>query len=148
MRMCLLAAATAAGFWASMTQAAPEIKSGQTAFDLKELSLGEAIQREPELAYSGQRVYLGLAKTEFTEDSTRPEKEVKKYPALKASKPLYGSVRFGSDPLQAKQGREYHFVIDAAEAGKYDRLYFDANGDLDLIVETARVGTRGECRRT
>jgi hypothetical protein len=135
--MCLFAAATSAGFWAGTLQAAPEIKSGQTAFDLKELSLGEAIRSESQLAYSGQRVYLGLVKTEFTDDSTLPEKAVKKYPAIKASKPLYGSVRFGSDPYESKQGREYHFVIHATKPGKYDRLYFDANGDLDLSRSAA-----------
>ena len=81
MRMCLFAAVTAAGFWAGIAQAATETKSGQTAFDLKELSLCEAIRRESQLAYSGQRVYLGFEKTEFTEDSTKPEKEVKKYPS-------------------------------------------------------------------
>jgi hypothetical protein len=131
--MCLLVVVTAAGFWAGMARAATETTNGQTAFDLKELSLSEAIRQESQLAYSGQRVYLGFEKTDFTEDSTKPEKEVKKYPALKAaSKPLYGSVRFTSDPLQPKQGHEYHFVIDATEPGKYDRMYFDVNGDLDL----------------
>jgi hypothetical protein len=133
MRMCLLAVVTAASFWAGIALAATETTSGQTAFDLKELSLSEAIRQEPQLAYSGQRVYLGFEKTEFTEDSTQPEKEVKKYPALKtASKPLYGSVRFTSDPLQPKQGHECHFVIDATEPGKYDRMYLDVNSDLDL----------------
>ena len=92
----------------------------------------KAVARQSELQYSGQRVYLGLEKTEFTEDSTKPEKEVKKYPKLTSDKPLYGTVRFGSDPLHPKEGVDYHFVLDASEPGKYDRLYFDADNDLDL----------------
>jgi hypothetical protein len=102
--------------------------SGPASFDLKELSLAEAIGRQSELAYSGQREYLRLEKTEFGEDSTRPEKEVRKYPALRSPKPLFGSTKFGSDP----SGDAYHFVIDGAEPGKYDLLYFDVDRDLDL----------------
>ena len=58
-------------------------------FRLKEISLTEALKRQPELGRSGQRVFLGFAKTNFLEDSTVPKKEVKKYPEIKAKKPLY-----------------------------------------------------------
>ena len=89
-----------------------------------------------------------------------PFKEVKKYPELKSSRPLYGSVSFGQIPTDANSGIRFYFVIDASEStenekaeepdtvvktggapGKsrpspgtqnYDRLYFDANRDLDL----------------
>src|SRR5512133_2363663 len=48
--------------------------NAEQTFELKELSLTEAIKQQSELAYSGQRVYLGLEKTDYTEDSTKPAK--------------------------------------------------------------------------
>jgi hypothetical protein len=104
---------------------------GPRSFDMKELSLAEAIGRRSDLAYSGQRVYLGLEKTDFTEDSTKPEKEVRKYPELKCAKPLYGSIQLGSS-FPPERSDPYHFVIDGTEPGKYDLLYLDADKDLDL----------------
>lgn len=96
--------------------------------------------------------YLPLGYTPFN--------EVKKYPALKSSRPLYGSIAFGQIPTDANSGIRFYFVIDASEStenkkaedpgavveiggapGKsrpspgtrnHDRLYFDANRDLDL----------------
>jgi hypothetical protein len=102
------------------------------AFQLKEISLTEALKRQPELGNCGQRMYLGFAKTNFLEDSTVPKKEVKKYPQIKAKKPLYGAVKFDYDYLKPESGVEYQFVIDATGSAGYDRLYFDANRDLDL----------------
>jgi hypothetical protein len=102
------------------------------AFPLKEIPLTEAIERCGELAYCGQRVYLGFSKTDYWEDSTIPNKEVKKYPDLKAAKPLYGSVRFGGNYNKPDSGLEYFFVLDSLKSDGYDRLYFDANRDLDL----------------
>lgn len=104
----------------------------QMSFDLTEIPFDKACASLSELQHIGHRVYLGLEKTEYTEDSTKPEKEVKKYPSLKSDKPLYGTVRFGTDPLHPKEGTDYHFVLDASEPGKYDCLYFDADHDLDL----------------
>ena len=104
-------------------------------FPLKEISLTEAIQRDANLAYCGQRVYLGFKKTPYVEDATAPKKEVKRYPVLKGSKPLYGSVKFGHEYLKPESGVEYQFAVDATGGGGYggyDRLYFDANRDLDL----------------
>ena len=77
-------------------------------------------------------VNLGFKKTNFLEDSTIPKKEVKKYPEIKAKKPLYGAVKFDYYDLKPESGVEYQFVIDATGSAGYDRLYFDANRDLDL----------------
>jgi hypothetical protein len=101
-------------------------------YPLKEISLSEAIERGADLAYCGQRVYLGFQKHPYLEDATVPKKEVKKYPVLKGSKPLYGTVRFDHSFLKPESGREYHFVIDATGDAGYDRLHFDVNRDLDL----------------
>jgi len=91
--------------------------------------------------------YLPLGYTPFN--------EVKKYPELKSDRPLYGSVSFGQIPTDANSGIRFYFVIDASESTdnekaeepgaiveigsrqspgtrNYDRLYFDANRDLDL----------------
>ena len=101
-------------------------------FRLKEISLTEALKRQPELGQCGQRVNLGFKKTNFLEDSTVPKKEVKKYPDIKAKKPLYGAVKFDFYYLKPESGVEYQFVIDATGSAGYDRLYFDANRNLDL----------------
>ena len=90
-----------------------------------------------------------------------PNKQVKTYPKLKSKRPLYGSVTFDADFLNPKVGKTFHFVLDESgdkapaakekseKAGdkkqptvettgpvpgplKYDLLYFDCNGDLDL----------------
>ncbi len=77
-------------------------------------------------------MYLGFKKSQCVEDSTIPKKEVKKYPVFKGPKPLYGTVKFDQEYLKPESGTEYHFVIDATGDAGYDRLYFDANRDLDL----------------
>jgi hypothetical protein len=124
-------------------------------FEMEEFSVFEqGPSAGPELmalAVSGQHVLC---------DSIR-QGEVKKYPELKSSQPIYGSVTFGQVPTEPKSGVRFFFVIDESEpdeaqagrsetllkglasalAGtpdrsganrKYDRLYFDLNGDLDL----------------
>lgn len=86
----------------------------------------------------------------------RASAQVKKYPALKSKRPLYGSVTFDGDYFDRKAGKTYYFVLDQVDAEaakadaekspqvdsgsnrllqtkpKHDRLYFDVNGDLDL----------------
>ncbi len=102
-------------------------------FRLTEISVSEAVQRQPQLAYCGSRELLGFTKTEYWNDCTIPKKEVKRYPQFKGSKPLYGSLKFKSDYLKPKSGFiEYQFAVDATGSEGYDLLYFDANRDLDL----------------
>ena len=50
------------------------------------------------------------------------------------SKPIYGSIHFYRDRKQPDTAQITYFAIDESQGtGKgYDRLYFDANGDLDL----------------
>jgi len=89
-----------------------------------------------------------------TSGSSQPDKDVKAYPKLRSKQPLYGSVSLGQDRRQPSKGKAYHFVLDesgaaekpkavkpdeskpkeekAAQKPQYDRLHFDANGDLDL----------------
>jgi hypothetical protein len=101
-------------------------------FHLKEISLTEAIERQPQLASCGQRAPLAFKKTWYADDSTIQNKEVKKYPRLLGSKPLYGSVRFDRNINVPGSGIEYFFALDAQEGEEYNRLYFDANRNLDL----------------
>ena len=89
-----------------------------------------------------------------------PNKDVKAYPTLKSKRPMYGSITFDRDPRDPKAGRTFYFVLDESgekaaaakdttknkgadghlevergpERGplRYDRLYFDCNGDGDL----------------
>ena len=63
-----------------------------------------------------------------------PLKEVKAYPSFKSKKPFYGKVEFDGSLIRYGVGIDYHFALDeAGGTGKgYDRLYFDANRDLDL----------------
>ncbi len=70
----------------------------------------------------------------------QPASEVKSYPAFTSQKPIYGSVRFGGEPGDRKQGGQlFHYALDESQGtGKgYDRLYFDANQDLDLRNDPA-----------
>jgi hypothetical protein len=119
-----------------------------------------------------------------------PSREVKAYPKLKSDRPYYGTLIVDGNPIDRRAGKKYHFVVDesgetvAAEEkasppqrqadsppGKpaskpdwtkrrYDRLYIDLNGDLDLTndpvvkpmksppagaVEPFRQGAVGTC---
>jgi hypothetical protein len=101
-------------------------------FQLKEISLIEAGKNPRDNHICGQYVFLGFKESANVEDATVPKKAVKKYPELKGPKPLYGSVKFDQNYLKPETGIEYQFVIDATGSEGYDRLYFDANRDLDL----------------
>ena len=122
--------------------------------------------------------------------TAEPIREVKAYPKLKSDRPYYGTLIVDGNPIDRRAGKKYHFVVDesgetvAAEEkasppqrqadsppGKpaskpdwtkrrYDRLYIDLNGDLDLTndpvvkpmksppagaVEPFRQGAVGTC---
>ena len=70
----------------------------------------------------------------------RPDPNVKKYPAFKSDKPLYGSIQLPREFQRKASGPMYHFAIDeSAGTGRgYDRLYFDLNRDLDLTNDVPR----------
>jgi hypothetical protein len=63
-----------------------------------------------------------------------PFAQVKAYPAFVSKKPIYGSTHFYQDRKQPNSGQIAYFAVDESQGtGKgYNRLYFDANGDLDL----------------
>lgn len=64
----------------------------------------------------------------------KPFSEVKNYPAFTSSVPVFGSIRFGGKSDDTNSGALFYFAVDESRGtGKgYDRLYFDANRDLDL----------------
>ncbi len=95
-------------------------------FRLKEISLAEAIERQPELNNCGGRAGL-KEKTEYLEDSASV-----KYPQFKGPEPLYGFANFGRDFLKSDKEIKYFFALDASGTDGYDTLYFDVNHDLDL----------------
>ncbi len=95
-------------------------------FRLKEISLAEAIERQPELNNCGGRAGL-KEKTEYLED-----KATVKYPQFKGPEPLYGFANFGRDFLKSDKEIKYFFALDASGGDGYDTLYFDLNHDLDL----------------
>jgi len=145
-------------------------------FDMEEVSIFD----QDELSQLSQPA-LGefLLRGQTVACSLEPQTEVKKYPELKSSRPIYGSAVFYRDPIQSRVGPRFFFVIDesspkeeekaedkekpeeteksqktqktdrrvavrsfgypgvggadqSSASGKYDRMYFDANGDLDL----------------
>jgi hypothetical protein len=64
-----------------------------------------------------------------------PFAQVKAYPTFVSKKPIYGSLQFFQNPKQKKGTSQisYYAVDESQGTGKgHDRLYFDANGDLDL----------------
>ena len=69
-----------------------------------------------------------------TDWKTSPYPEVKAYPKLKSSRPLYGAVDFSKWLVEPDKATAYFFVVDESQGtGKgYDRLYFDLNHDGDL----------------
>lgn len=72
--------------------------------------------------------------SEDTHWKTAPHEEVKAYPKLRSSRPLYGAIDLAPGRIWPDREAKRHFVADeSAGTGRgYDRLYFDANGDLDL----------------
>jgi len=77
---------------------------------------------------------LSLVRGHLMPCQTQPAGEVKTYPRLKSSKPLYGEAEFGRDYFDKKPGIKFAFVIDeSGGTGKgYDRLYFDDDQNQDL----------------
>jgi hypothetical protein len=63
-----------------------------------------------------------------------PFAQVKGYPTFTSKKPIYGSLQIYQSPKRKGTGQIAYFAVDESQGtGKgYDRLYFDANADLDL----------------
>jgi hypothetical protein len=133
------------------------------------------------------RRFAGIGQVPCTAE---PSREVKAYPKLKSDRPYYGTLIVDGNPIDRRVGKRYHFVVDEsgdtaaadekpsppARLGdspprepapkpdwtkrRYDRLYIDLDGDLDLTndsvvkpmkspppgaVEPFRQGTVGTC---
>ena len=101
--------------------AAAEAGTGDETFKLREVSVFE---------YGVE----GFLRGQTGECEDQPSPMVKAYPAFVSKKPIYGSIRFGMDRKQPNSGQLVYYAVDESRGtGKgYDRLYFDANGDLDL----------------
>lgn len=57
------------------------------------------------------------------------------YPVFQSNKPIYGTIVFDLSLFDPRSGLRYHFAIDESAGAGYDRLYFDANRDLDLTSD-------------
>jgi len=128
-------------------------------FEMQEVSAFEEAKNNEKL--SGQ-----LLEGQYAFCEAEPSDEVKKYPKLNSSKPLYGTTTFDASYFAPGAGLQFHFVIDASgtekatkeespslldtlakslgggsterkPAPKYDRLYFDTNRDFDLTNDPA-----------
>jgi hypothetical protein len=101
--------------------AAAEAGTGDETFKLREVSVFE---------YGVE----GFLRGQTGECEDQPSPMVKAYPAFVSKKPIYGSIRFCMDRKQPNSGQLVYYAVDESRGtGKgYDRLYFDANGDLDL----------------
>jgi hypothetical protein len=101
--------------------AAAEAETGDETFKLREVSTFEYSQAAFLRGQPGQ-----------CED--KPSPKLKAYPTFASKKPIYGSIHFYQDRKQPNSGQIVYFAVDESQGtGKgYDRLYFDANGDLDL----------------
>jgi len=100
---------------------AAEPGAGDQTFKLREVSAFE----------HGQGNFLQGQRAECND---KPSPQVKAYPAFASKRPIYGSLHFYVDFKHPKAGPTIYFAVDESRGtGKgYDRLYFDANGDLDL----------------
>jgi hypothetical protein len=111
-----------AGLGLSLRGAAgAETGTGEQTFKLREVSVFE---------YGSDDFLRG----QRCECEDKPSPKVKVYPAFASKKPIYGSIHFYQDRKDPKAGQVTFFAVDENQGtGKgYDRLYFDANGDLDL----------------
>ena len=105
----------------------PENAPEEAVFDLREISAFDK---------SDQASGYMLTRGEYAECKAEPFKEVKAYPPLKSKHPLYGTVKFGNDPLTpGKRNLEYHFVLD--ESGEEPKVEKKAEKkpDAPLIKE-------------
>lgn len=101
--------------------AATETASGDETFKLREVSAFEYGQD-------------GFLRGQAGECQDQPFEQVKAYPPFASIKPIYGSIHFYRDRKQPDTAQINYFAIDESQGtGKgYDRLCFDANGELDL----------------
>jgi hypothetical protein len=101
--------------------AAAEPGTGDQTFKLREVSAFE---------YGVE----GFLRGQTGECEDKPSPKVKAYPAFASKKPIYGSIHFYQDRKQPDSRQIVYYAVDESRGtGKgYDRLYFDANGDLDL----------------
>jgi hypothetical protein len=101
--------------------AAAEAGTGDGTFKLREVSTFEC----------GQDTFL---RGQTGECQDKPFAQVKAYPAFASKKPIYGSIHFYKDRRQPDTAQTAYFAVDESQGtgSGYDRLYFDANGDLDL----------------
>jgi len=121
---CLVALATW-GMELSLAVAAEQAPAqGVAAFDLKEIPAFEAPDRVRNRFLTGA----------YTECRNEPDPDVKRYPAFKSDKPLYGSFQIGGVYTEPKAG--YHYACALDESGGtgvgYDRIYIDTNLNGDL----------------
>jgi len=95
----------------------------RSVFRLRRVSAFDLIEQAPAFG-RGQR---GLC-------SDIPDANVAVYPAFRSTQPVYGAVRFGSEPGYPNSGVRFCFAFDESggTGSGYDRLYFDRNRDLDL----------------
>jgi hypothetical protein len=101
--------------------AAAEVGTRDESFKLREVSVFE----------QGQDSFL---RGQSGECEDKPSPKVKAYPAFVSKKPIYGSIHFYLNRKQPNSAQIAYFAVDESQGtGKgYDRLYFDADGDLDL----------------
>ncbi|MGD0382013.1 MAG: hypothetical protein ABSA77_00735 [Thermoguttaceae bacterium] len=96
-------------------------------FRLKEISLTEAIERQPGLENCG-----GFSERMEKEPGQLENAAAVKYPQFKGSRPLYGLAGFNRNFLPSDKDIKFFFALDASGKDGYDTLYFDINHDLDL----------------
>ncbi len=96
-------------------------------FRLKEISLTEAIERQPELENCGGMSEDLVDNPEYLDGAAKV-----KYPRFKGSRPLYAFAGFNRDFLPSDKDIKFFFALDASGTNGYDMLYFDVNHDLDL----------------
>lgn len=119
-----------------------DTSAGGEVFKLQEVSIFDQKDNAELLQMS---MYGGMIGSPCT---TEPAKEVKAYPKLNSKRPLYGTINLPGDPGKPDNVMKFYFVLDESgttekpaeqegEEAKYDRLYVDANRDLDLANDTA-----------
>jgi hypothetical protein len=110
---------------------ASTIPETAVAYDLKEILAFEV----PDTVRN--RFITGV----YTECRSEPDPSVKRYPAFRSGKPLYGSFHIGGVSAEYKSGYDYAFALDesAGTGCGYDRIYLDTNLNGDLTDDPCRA---------
>ena len=101
--------------------------AGELRFPLQEVSILSMSARDSALAAT-------LQAGQWSACRRQRDAAARAYPPLESARPLFGAAALEAQPAGPEAPKSFRWAIDESRGTGtgYDRLYFDANGDLDL----------------